>query len=287
MNAINRMVTAVFDVILAPLEAMGSEISIILVSGLCGILGLIAFKYISYQKGIKATKDKIKAHMIEIRLYQDDLVTVGKAICKVLARNCQYIALNFGPFIPLLVPFVFVLAQLVVRYGFEPVPLTEPGQQVLAGQGTMVRVDFSEGESAALSGLEVRLPEGVEAISPLVPVAAKNAAFQEIIATEAGVHELTFVLPDGSEVIKSFIAGDATEVRWMQPERVRSWMTSILWPVEETVASGSAISKVSFPYPENDLGWLPFTGPFGVLLDFFIISVIFGVAILKPLGIQI
>jgi hypothetical protein len=220
MNAINRMVTAVFDVILAPLEAMGSEISIIVVSGLCGILGLIAFKYISYQKGIKATKDKIKAHMIEIRLYQDDLVTVGKAICKVLARNGQYIALNFGPFIPLLVPFVFVLAQLVVRYGFDPVPLTEPGQQVLAGEGTMVRVDFSEGESAALSGLEVRLPAGVEAVSPLVPVAAKNAAFQEIIATEAGIHELTFVLPDGSQVTKSFIAGEATEVRWIDRKSV-------------------------------------------------------------------
>lgn len=287
MNAINRMVTAVFDVLLSPLEAMGSEISIILVSGVCGILGLIAFKYISYQKGIKATKDKIKAHMIEIRLYQDDLVTVAKAVGKVLARNGQYIVLNFGPFIPLLVPFVFVLAQLVVRYSFDPVPLTAPGQRVLAGQGTMVRVDFSEGESAALNGLELRLPEGVEPISPLVPVAAMHAAFQEVIATEPGVHELTCVLPDGSQVTKSFIAGEATDVRCMQPERVRSSLESILWPAEETVPGDSPISKISFAYPESDLGWLPFSGAFGVLLDFFIISVIFGVAILKPLGIQI
>jgi hypothetical protein len=103
------------------------------VSGVFGVLALIAFKHISWQKGIKAAKDRIKGHMIEIRIYQDDLVVVGQSVLKILGRNLQYVTLNFGPFIPLAIPFVFVMAQFVVRYAYDPVPVTPTEQYVLAG----------------------------------------------------------------------------------------------------------------------------------------------------------
>ena len=76
MNAINRAVTSFFDLVLTPLEAVSDEFALLFVSGIFGVLALWIFKHISWQKGIKATKDKIKGHLIEIRLYQDDLVTV-------------------------------------------------------------------------------------------------------------------------------------------------------------------------------------------------------------------
>ncbi|MDP6954480.1 MAG: hypothetical protein QF599_00790, partial [Planctomycetota bacterium] len=108
MGAINSGTTALFDVLLTPFDAMGQEWSLLLVSGVFGILALIAFKHISYQKGIKSAKDRIKGHLIEIRIYQDDLAVVGKSIGKILLRNGQYVGLNFGPFIPLMIPFVLV-----------------------------------------------------------------------------------------------------------------------------------------------------------------------------------
>ena len=76
-------------------------------------------------------------------------------------------------------------------------------------------------------------------------------------------------------------------VRWMQPERVGSALVAILWPVEETFDGDSGFAKISFVYPESDLGWLPMSGVLGVLVVFFVASMAFGVAILKPLGIQI
>ena len=144
MNVINRLTNSIFDVLLTPFEFLGPEMALILVSGLFGIIALVLFKHISWQKGIKATKDKIKGHMIEIRLYQDDLVIVARAIGKVLLRNLQYLALNFGPILPLFIPFVFVLAQFVVRYAFDPVPVTPDHAVVLAGQGTLITVELDE-----------------------------------------------------------------------------------------------------------------------------------------------
>ena len=80
----------------------------------------------SAQRRIKAAKNKIKGHLIEIRIYQDDLAIVGRAIVKVLLRNFQYLGLNLLPFVPLSIPFVIVLAQLVVRYGYAPAAVHGP-----------------------------------------------------------------------------------------------------------------------------------------------------------------
>ena len=106
MNGLNRAAGVFFDVFATPFEVLGTELALILMSGIFGILALLVFKQISWQNGIRATKDKIKGHMIAIRIYQDDLGIVGKSVGTVLVRNVQYLGLNFLPIVPLLFTFV-------------------------------------------------------------------------------------------------------------------------------------------------------------------------------------
>ncbi len=135
MNATNRAVTSFFDLVLTPLEAVSDEFALLFVSGLFGVLALWIFKHISWQAGIKGTKDKIKGHLIEIRIYQDDLVTVGKAIAKVLFRNLQYLVLNFGPFVPLAIPFALVAAQMVCATALSRSRFSSPASSGWRGTG--------------------------------------------------------------------------------------------------------------------------------------------------------
>ena len=286
MNALNGAFTAVFNWLLTPLEALGMEFALIVVSGVFGILALIVFKHISSQAGIKRTKDRIKAHMIEIRIYQNDLVVVGKAVLKVLMRNFQYLGYNFGPILPLLVPFTFVAAQLVTRYAFEPVKLTSDTAALAPGGGLTLRVEFSPGKAQLASGLQIAFSDGLEASSPLVRIPAAGKAFQEFVATKDGVHTLTLTLADGTKVSKTVVAGDS-ELRLMQPERVQSLLASSLWPAEERLDPQGAFSLIAFEYPRSELGWLPGSGEMGVLLVFLVASMLFGAAVLKPLGISI
>ena len=282
MNAINRAVTSFFDLVLTPLEAVGDEFALLFVSGVFGVLALWIFKHISWQAGIKATKDKIKGHLIEIRIYQDDLVTVGKAIAKVLLRNLQYLFLNFGPFVPLAIPFALVAAQMVVRYGFEPAPIQQVSEERLAGDGLTLEI---MGERAAIEGLEVTFPEGLTPLSPVARVPRQGRAFVEFVAVQPG--EYTILLETGGQTIeKSIVAGEGVEVRSMQPERVSSVFEAILWPAEDTLA-GTGLEKIRFVYPESDLGWLPLSGPLGVLAAFVLASMVVGFIFLKPLGVQI
>jgi len=285
MNLINRTANALFDLALVPFEAVGAEFSLVMTSGIFGVLALIAFKHISWQKGIKGTKDRIKGHLIEIRIYQDDLVVVAASVCKILMRNFQYMALNFGPFVPLAIPFVLVAAQMVTRYGFAPVQLQDPAALTLAGQGNLLQIEMAPGHEAEVSELEVLLPEGLRAVSPVVRTRTDGRAFQEFVAVDSGGWDVIIKLGDGTQVTKRIFTGDV-EARALQPERVSSFWSAWLWPAEDTLAASPALAHVSFTYPERELAYMP-DGPFGVLLALLVASMAFGAAVMKPLGVQI
>lgn len=294
MNALNGILTSIFDVALTPLELLGVAVTLIVVSGVFGVLALLVFKYISWQKGIKGSKDRIKGHMIEIRLYQDDLVVVGKAVTKVLLRNFQYLALNFGPILPLVIPFAWLAAQFVVRYAYDPLPLVAAEARLLPGQGTLVEVELKPDRKADVRGMSVELPAGVRAVSKLVRAPSEGRAFIEVIPVESGVHELAFVLADGSRGTKQLVAG-AEQPRTFQPRRVATmdwfrltepdrWPT--LWPAEPAFDSASAFRTIAFVYPHRNLGWLP-DGEVGILITVIVASMVIGAAAIKPLGVQI
>ena len=285
MNAINRAMGSIFDVLLTPFELLGPELSLILVSGLFGIVALLIFKQISWQAGIKQTKDKIKGHMIAIRLYQDDLMVVGTSVLKVLARNVQYLFLNFAPILPLFVPFVLVSAQLVVRYGFDPVPVVESAEAERPRDINTLEITFKRDRRAEIAQLEVELPPGIESRSKLVRNGSEGRAFLQFVATAPVQSDIRLMI-GGQEIGKKEIVAGPDRTRKMQPERVGSFWPAWLWPAEDTFSENSPVDSVTFTYPDRELRVLP-GGPFGILLTFFLASIVFGIAILKPLNIQI
>lgn len=284
MNAINHALNAAFDTLLWPLELLGRPAALVLASAVAGVLALLLFKQLSFQKRIRAVKDRIQAHLIEIRIYQDDLRITSRAIAKVLARNFHYLALNLLPFIPLSLPFAIVVAQLVVRYGFGPTPISVAGEHTLPGATTLVRVELERGSAALAGGLRLELPAGVEARSPLVRLASEGVAFQEVLVRAPGEHVLVVTLADGTRETKRLAGG--VQVRESQPERAKGLVHALLWPAEDTLASASPLASLSVTQPDSELGWLP-GGPGGVVLVFLIASLVAGALAIKPLKVTI
>lgn len=285
MNALNRSLTAIFDAVLWPFERLGPGWSLVLVSGIFGVLALFLFKHVSAQKRIRYVKDRIKGHLIEIRIWQDDLGVVGKSTVKVLLRNLQYLGLNLLPFIPLSIPFVFVLAQLVVRYAYRPLELHAPHSALMAGQGTTLQIRLSDAAASRAGEVVVRLPPGLEAVSPLVRVPSEGRAFQELVARQSGEYEVVVEVPGLGSATKLVAAGDATP-RTLQPSRGTGVLDALLWPAEPTFEAGSPFEAVALTYPDRDLGWLP-AGPGGIVLTFLVASMVFGALAIKPLKVSI
>ena len=289
MNFVNRAMGGLFDVILTPFELIGAEVALVLMSGIFGVLCLVCFKQISSQKGIKSVKDKIKGNMIAIRLYQDDLAIVSKSVASVLLRNFQYIGLNFGPLLPFFPPFALVLAQFVVRYAYDPLPVVsvEEYEEMLSGEGTMVTITMKDGDEARVADLEVVFPEGIRVLKRFVPVPAERMGYVEIAAVEPVQGEIEFRLSGQTVGVKEIVAGD-DPTRKMQPTATASFWAAWLFPAEDTFAADSPLADVSFTYPTRDLAfWVLPDGEAGILLVFFLGSIVFGIAVLKPLNIQI
>jgi len=279
MNVVNSITTSVFDVVLTPLEWMGPEVAVAVLSGAFGVLGLFIFKYISWQKGIRAAKDKIKGHMIEIRIYQDDLVVVSQAVAKVLMRNVQYLFLNLLPFVPLSVPFVLLLAQFVVRYAFEPLP---------EGERFDVVVELAQENAGDVPELEIVGPDWARDSALANLTSADGRAFFRIDEAPAGTWELEFrVGDDGPSATKRIVIGEERD-RTMQAERVGSFWLAWLWPAEPMFEGESPFRHIVVDggYPERELRWLP-NGLLGILTGVLIFSFALGLAALKPLGVTI
>ena len=236
--------------------------------------------------------------MIEIRIYQDDLAVVGKAVGVILARNFQYLFMNFGPILPLLIPGAVLLAQFVVRYAYAPLPV-ESAEGVLPGRGTLVEIELAKGHESEIGQLALNLPEGLRAVGPLArPRSSGGRAFQEIVAVAPGEHSLELVLTrgDGTTVReKKLVVAGESPTRVMQPRRVSAseWYRlhdvehcALLWPGEPAFAADSPFRSVAISYPSRKIPWLP-DGEVGMLATFFIVCMAFGALLIKPLGVQI
>ncbi|MDE0895380.1 MAG: hypothetical protein OSB10_02215, partial [Planctomycetota bacterium] len=219
MDALNGFCNSLFNIVLYPIEGLGALVVLTIISMIFMPFSMLFFKRFSSQKGIAAAKGQIKGHMIAIRIYQDDLFVVAKSVVMVLFFNFKYLFLNFAPFLPLMAPFVVVVAQLVIRFGFAPIPVEERDLSgMLAGQGTMIEVEFAKDAEADASKLSIVLPEGLTAVSPLVRIPSDGRAFQEVVAAKAGAWDVEFKLTGGESVTKRVVTGTMVDAeRLMQP----------------------------------------------------------------------
>ena len=286
MSTLNRVTTAVFDSILAPLGGLGAFWIVTMLGAVFVVPALLLFKQISWQGGIKGAKERIKGHLIAIRIYQNDLLIVATSVGRILVRNVQYLGLNFGPLLPLLPPFTLVVAQLATRYGFEPLPVeTRATAELRSGQGTLLEVHFASGHEAEAAGLAIEWPAGLEPLTQLVRSPGGGVAYQEFLARAEGDWTITLRTAAGAHETKRVLVGSAPEGAF-QPERVRSFWAAWLWPAEPTLAGSSPFERIAFAYPERPLPLSP-GGPIGVMLIFFVSSLVAGVVVLKVFRIQI
>lgn len=285
MDFVNGLSSSAFALMMRAIGWMGWLGALAFASAVFGILALIIFKQISFQGGIKGVKDKIKGAMIEIRLYQNDLGIVTKAVFKVLGRNLQYMGLNFGPMLPLFIPFGLVAAQLVVWFAFKPIPVWDDSHGAwMPGKGHEVVAILDDDARDQVRDVVVELPPTLALKSPIVRNERKGVIAFEVVAVAEGDDEIRFTFPDGSTSTKQIVTGDSYDGP-LSGIRGSGLEDRILWPTEGSYLD-SPLEKVSFAYPSRDLPWM-IDGPFGIIIYFLIFSMIGGVAILKPLNIQI
>jgi hypothetical protein len=137
MGILNAVLNKVFDVLFLPVRGLSPWVAMILVSLLTSFLMLLIFRHTSNQAGIRKEKNLIKAHLLELRLFKDNMGVQLRAQGRILLANFRYVAHNMKPMLVMIVPVLLILIQLNLWFGAESL---KPGDTVL------VKVRLVEGK---------------------------------------------------------------------------------------------------------------------------------------------
>ncbi len=85
---------------------------VIVVSVVVGLLMVVLFGYTSDQKAIGIAKDQLKAHLLAVRLYRDQIPVVMGSYGKILRGTGRYLKLAFKPLLYVIIPITLLMVQI-------------------------------------------------------------------------------------------------------------------------------------------------------------------------------
>ncbi len=129
MDYINYILNSLFDVFFYPFGSIDSIYGLCAISLLTAIIALPIFKYTSNQEGIKRVKARIMGHLLELRLFKDDIRIILSAQKDILKHNMIYLRYTLKPLIFMMIPIVVIFIHTAVRYEYRPL---HPGDLLFA-----------------------------------------------------------------------------------------------------------------------------------------------------------
>ncbi len=271
MSLFTNISTNLFDVLFFPFGGSANWhvwISVIFWSLAFGVAALLAFKYCSNQGAIAWAKNGISVHLLEIRLFQEDILGVLVSTGKILWKNFLYVGNNLLPMAVMMIPFVMLFSNMVSHYALAPMEV---------GTATMLKVELDkEHTTIDTKSVALEVPEGV--VVEAGPVRTPDGKIAWRLRADANGDHLLGIRVGDQVINKGLAVGG--EPRKVPVLRSKDWFDLMLYPGEETLPSDSPVMSAKFAtpsttagYPQRDLGWMP-GGEAGLMIVVLIVSIV-------------
>ena len=273
VNAINVVLTPVFDVICWPFRALAPMWALTAISLASGVLLVWLFGKTSDQTRIRAIRDRIRGNLIGVRLFQHDIGVVLSLQGRIFGDTFRFMGLALIPMLIMMVPVVMIMTQLNMRFAVRPLDV---GETILVK--ALVR------DAAALDReVALDVPDGVTVETPPVRIRSTREIVWRLRVDRPGDHAL--VVHVGDETLEKRLVGGT---RWgpvVQRRTGRGMVDTLLYPGEPPIAAGHPIEAVEIIYPPLELRLLGI----GVdwLVAFLVLSMVFGFAFKGVLGVEV
>jgi len=275
MGLLNSLLTHLFGVLLYPLRSLDPWWSMIFISLLTGLLMLFIFRRTSNQAGIREVKDRIKAHLLEMRLYKDNIrVTLG-AQRRIVAANLKYLSYSAKPMLVMIVPLLLILVQMDVWFGRQPLAV---------GEAAILKVRLSGPATPTKSDMSLEASPSLRIETPPLRLESERETDWRIRPEAAGPARLT-VRVGGASYEKSVLAGGGP-LTALSPIRVRGgFPEELLHPGEGALPSSGPIRSIEVAYPERRLPLLGLRLHW--LVAYLALSIVLGFALKGPFKVEI
>lgn len=189
--------------LLQPFALVDKIWSLLLISAVLGVVMLWAFSRLSNQKAIKQTRNRLKAALMEMRLFGDEPSLLFRAQRDLLTGNGRLLALTLKPALILMLPLILLAAFLEPFYGHAPLPV---------GEAAVVTLRMKAPIDGKTPPPKLESPAGMVVETPAVRAIASREMSWRIRPEREVDGKLRVVLP-GEVIEKSITAGSTAPMR--------------------------------------------------------------------------
>jgi len=242
-----------------------------LISIVVGLAMVVMFRHTSNQKAIGRAKDQLKAHLLAVRLFQDQLPVVMRAYGRILSGTARYLRLAFAPLLIAIIPITFLIIELDRYFGWESV---QPGQPFL--------LEAKLRNADAVNAVELQLPPQISTSAPAVHDVSGNAVSWRLVAASDGNYDVK--VTGGGESLSKQVQV-SSRLQRLSPDRLQApWWKRMFTSTEPALPAGT-VEAISVDYPPREVG--VFSWKANWILWFFVISLIAGFIFKSALGIEV
>lgn len=246
--------------------------TLILISAVTGVAMLWVFGRLSSQKSIRQVKNRLKVHMLELRLFVDEPAIIWQAQKGLLAANGRYMALMLRPFLFLAVPMALMVTLLDPYFGIAPLPV---------GRAAIVTVQLNQPIDSSGPAPELQVPDGIAVETPAVRMPGTRQVSWRIRPARSTSGMLRVGM-QGSTFEKGIEAGDGA--RYTPVRRVASMFEWLANPGESLLPAGP-VQWINVGYPGAEIEWLGLRTHW--LVWFVIVSMVAALLFKSRLGVSI
>ena len=254
---LNPICTWLGDVVYAVLSPFPVWVGLTVISAVTGVVMLIAFRHTSNQKAIGKVKDDIKANLLALKLYKDELRITFLSQARLLWAIVRLQRYVLTPVLVMALPMMLALAQMGIRYQWRP---------LRSGEQTLIKMHFAPG---AGKSVEVSIEPHPGLVVEVGPVPGGDLWVWRVRGGAPGRHTLKFHVA-GKTLEKELVVGDGFErVSVLRPSG--RWTKQLFHPVERRLAAESKVRSIEILYPSVD-SWV--RGADYWVVTFFIVSMV-------------
>jgi hypothetical protein len=254
---------------------------VVVLSLVIGLLMVVLFGYTSDQKAIGIAKDQLKAHLLAVRLYRDQIPVVMGSYGKILRGTGRYLKLAFKPLVYVIIPITLLMVQIDRYLGATPIPPNAPFLLTahLAGQQ-------SAGQTSGGDALTLDLPPEITMTAPPVHIPAENKIVWRLAGSTEGKYEVKIAAAGQTASAETKTVCVGSDLPRISTVRLRGQFWERMFSsAEPALPENSPIDSISINYPDRNIEIAGY-GMNWIWL-FFILSMIAGFVFKELLGIQI
>jgi hypothetical protein len=215
----------------------------------------------------------MKAHLLELRLFKDNLSLSLKAQGNLLRYNFRYLSYTVKPFLVMIIPLVLILIQLNLWFGYDAL---SPGQE------SILKVKLKENHNPLDVDINIQSTPSLELETLPLRIEEEKEIDWRFSAKETGVHDLT-LLVDGQRVTKKIFANKKPLSKISSYKVGQNFIDELFNPGEYPIKGTQVIKSIEVVYSSKKmtlLGWnIPWIWSIPPWLTvYFVLSIIFGFA---------